>query len=64
MIKKLKEYIKFNGVGRCNGFTFIFKYEIWNKDENPLELRIFLLWWEFDFLIKNKHPYDYFKKNS
>ena len=39
-----------------NGFTFLFRIEKWNKDENPYELRLYILWWELNFDIKNnKH---------
>jgi len=44
--------MKLNGIWK-NGFTFLFRIEKWNKDEDPYELRFYFLWWEFNFNINN-----------
>ena len=56
--------MKLNGVWKGNGFTFLFKVEKWNRDEDPYELRLYILWCEFNFSIKNNNPIDYFKNSK
>jgi len=50
---KRNKKIKLHGIWRSNGFAFLFKIEKWNKDENPYELRLYVLLWEFNFSIKS-----------
>ena len=51
--------IKLNGVWKGNGFAFLFKYEKFNKDEDPYEFRLYILWCEFNFSIKNNNKINF-----
>lgn len=46
--------MKLNGIWKTGGFAFLFKIEKWNKDEDPYELRLFILWWELNFSVNKK----------
>ena len=45
--------IKLNFIGKTP-YVLSIGYQIWNKDQNPKELRVFFLYWEFNFNILKK----------
>lgn len=57
---EIVKFFKLKGIWRSNGFTFLFKIEKWNLDEDPYELRLYVLWWEFNFEVKNKKKINYY----
>lgn len=57
---EIVKFFKLKGIWRSNGFAFLFKIEKWNLDEDPYELRLYILWWELNFAVKNRKPINYF----
>lgn len=44
--------IEFNHVDfNIHKFTLLFSIEFWNRNDNPMEVRAYVLFWEFSFSI-------------
>ena len=57
----INKKIKFNFIqsniykNYIHKFVFLFSIEKWNKGSNPEEIRLNILFWEFNFSIYNKN---------